>query len=142
MVLVHDDDLARLDGVCDSIVGRSSIQYAVVLIFSYFQPLDSLQSIVTLRHMRGLRPTAHIARIGELFQCHGVTISTTNSGGAHLKICRPVWKQNPLAWLHFQTFFKSEVKFHGFLSSFLAHIASDSSVIDILDTSKFPRRYP
>jgi hypothetical protein len=85
MVLVHDDDLARLDGVCDTIVGRSSIQYAVVLMFSYFQPLDSLQSSVMLRHMRGLRPTAHVARIGELFQCYGVTISITNSGGAHLK---------------------------------------------------------
>jgi hypothetical protein len=82
MVLVHDDDLAQLDGVCDSIVGRSSIQYAVVLNFSYFQPLDSLQSSVTLGHMRSLRPTAHITRIGELFQCHNVT---TNSGGAHLK---------------------------------------------------------
>lgn len=45
MVLVHDDDLAQLDGVCDSI------------------PLDSLQSSVTLRHMRSLRPTAHITRI-------------------------------------------------------------------------------
>jgi hypothetical protein len=45
-------------------------------------------------------------------------------------------------WLHFQTFFRSEVRFHGFLTSFLAHIASDSSVIDILGTSNLPRRYP
>ncbi|KAN0127578.1 hypothetical protein V8E53_014605 [Lactarius tabidus] len=46
MVLVHDDDLARLDGrICDSI------------------PLDSLQSGVMSSHMRGLKPTTHFARI-------------------------------------------------------------------------------
>ncbi|KAF8260316.1 hypothetical protein EI94DRAFT_914818 [Lactarius quietus] len=45
IVLVHDDDLARLDGNCEGIT------------------LDDLQSGVMLNHIRSLRPTVHNARI-------------------------------------------------------------------------------
>ena len=71
MVLVHDDDLARLDGICENPVGRGFIQYVVVLMFSYFQLLDGLpsglQSHFTPIDIRCLHPTVHNARIGELF---------------------------------------------------------------------------
>ncbi|KAF8260322.1 hypothetical protein EI94DRAFT_1811875 [Lactarius quietus] len=51
MALVHDDDLARLDGICD------------------ISTLDGLQSDVMLCHIRSLQPAVHSARIAaELIQ--------------------------------------------------------------------------
>jgi hypothetical protein len=65
MVLVHDDDLARLDGICDVTVCRSSIYNTHRCIdVSLLQRLDA---DVTLSHIRSLKPTLHNARIGELF---------------------------------------------------------------------------
>ena len=34
MILVHDDDLVRLDGIYNSTVSRNSVQYTIVLMFS------------------------------------------------------------------------------------------------------------
>ncbi|KAI9434971.1 caspase domain-containing protein [Lactarius indigo] len=65
MVLIHDSDLARLDGIYNSI------------------PEDGLPSDVVLSHVRSLRPTVHSAQIGEPFQYRD--FSTTRSGGANLK---------------------------------------------------------
>ena len=83
MVLVHDDDLARLDGFYDSTVSRSFIQYAIILMFSYFQPLDGLRSYAVLGHIRSLKPAIHNARIGELFQHRDLPL--THSQGSQPK---------------------------------------------------------
>ncbi len=67
MILVHDDDLARLGGIHGT-VGQSSLSYRV-LMFSYSQPIDADQPDVMLNHIRSLKPRIHSARIvlGELF---------------------------------------------------------------------------
>ena len=83
MALVHDDDLARLDRIYNSTVSRSFIQYAIVLMFSHFQPLDGLRSYTVLGHIRSLKPAIHNARIGELFQ--HCDLSFTHSEGAQPK---------------------------------------------------------
>ena len=75
MVLVHDDALARLHGIYDSTVSRSSIQYTIVLTFSYFQPQDGLRSDVMLSHIRSLKPMVYNVQIGEIFQYRNFSIT-------------------------------------------------------------------
>ena len=78
MVLVHDDDFARLNEIGDITVGRTYIhtQHAVVLMLFCFQRLDSLQSSILLDYIRSLRPTHYKAFIGELFQCSNFPLLT------------------------------------------------------------------
>ena len=87
MVLVHDDDLARLDGICESLVGRGFIQYAVVLMFSYFQLMDGLQSDLLSSHIRSLKPTVNNARIGEFFQYRNVSLTQTGRPPGRYLVC-------------------------------------------------------
>ena len=65
MILVHDDDLARLDGICDVTVCRSAL-------YNAHRGIDILllqrpDSDAMLSHIRNLKPTLHNAQIGELF---------------------------------------------------------------------------
>ena len=143
MILVHDDDMARLHGIHNSTVSRSSIQYAIAFMFSYFQPLDGLQSDVVLSHIRSLKPTVHSARIGELFQYRNISI--THSGGTHPKDLssarnRASFDTEP-AWVaSLSNIFEEQCEFHVFLTLYLGHISSDSSVVDIFRTSKSLRQ--
>jgi hypothetical protein len=143
MALVHDDDLARFEEICDTqAVGRSSIQYTVALMFSCFQTLDGLQSDVMLSHIRSFMPPLHYTRIGELFQYR--KFSTTHIGGVCLEY---LWSarnsasaDTESAWIAtLSNIFERRCRFHGFLSLYVGHIASDSSGIEILCTSNHPR---
>ena len=131
MVLVYDDSLARLHWIRDSTVSRSSIQYTIVIMFSYFQPLDGLQSdSVATSEASGPKPTVHNARIGELFQYRNFSI--TYGGGAHSKDLSSAHNSasadTESIWVQSQTPLKNE--FHVFLRSYFDYIAPDSPVID------------
>ncbi|KAN0130498.1 hypothetical protein V8E53_011584 [Lactarius tabidus] len=60
MVLVHDDDLVRLDGIFES------------------TPLNALQRDLVLNHIRSLEPTLHITRI-DLSSTHNCSSVDTQS---------------------------------------------------------------
>ena len=83
MVLIHDDDLAQLGGIYESTVGRCFKEETVVLMYSYFQQLDSIQSNVMLSHIRSPKLTVYNSRIGELLQYRNFSI--THSGGIYPK---------------------------------------------------------
>lgn len=78
MFLVHDDDLARLDGIWDVTVGRSSIYNAHrdIDVFLHQRPDDS---DVMLNHIRNLKPSLYTARIGELFHCGNFLLLTAEA---------------------------------------------------------------
>ena len=143
MVLVHDNALAWLHGIHDSTVRRRSIQYTIVLMYSFFQPLDGLQSDVVISHIRSLKPTVHNARIGELFRYRNFSI--THSGGAHPKALSSAHNSTSAdtesVWVGtLSNIFEKRCEFHVFLRPYLGYITSDSSVIDNRLTSKSPRQ--
>jgi hypothetical protein len=96
--------------------------------FSYFQPLDGLQSDVVLSHIRSLMPTVHDARIGELIQYGNFSI--TYSGGAHPKDLSSARNSASsdieFAWVAtLSNIFERQCEFHVVLRLYLGYIASD-----------------
>jgi hypothetical protein len=77
MVLVHDDDLARLGEMRGITVGRTSIDSIHRCIDVFL--LQRLDSDVMLSHIRNLRPTFHNARIGELFYFRNLVLLTVEA---------------------------------------------------------------
>jgi hypothetical protein len=63
MVLVHDDDLRRIDGIGEGTVSGNSISSS--LLFSCCQPLESLEHEVVLDHFRRSNIEVHMVRHGE-----------------------------------------------------------------------------
>jgi hypothetical protein len=61
MVLVHDDDLAQLDGIqsAGGPVSKSLYCVSMVLICSCVQPLESLPLDVLLSRLRSAKPKIH-----------------------------------------------------------------------------------
>ena len=63
MVLVHDDDLRRIDGIGEGTVSGNLISSS--LLFSYCQPLESLEPEVVMDHFRRSNIEVHTVRCGE-----------------------------------------------------------------------------
>ena len=73
MVIVHDDDLARLDLLGDGTVSRKKKPYdaRTVLIFSRMQSLETLQPEIVLNCLRSSKLAIHevVFDPGESFPC-------------------------------------------------------------------------
>lgn len=70
MVLVHDDDLTRLDGIYGNTVSRGSLQCIIEIDISswfsyFFQPPDTLHPDILSNRIRSLNPRVYKTRIGE-----------------------------------------------------------------------------
>ena len=52
MALVHDDDLAQIDGLGDDTVSGDLFFTPVISIFSFLQSLETLEPDAILRHLR------------------------------------------------------------------------------------------
>ena len=63
MVLVHDDDLRRIDGIGEGAVSGNLIFSS--LLFSCCQPLGSLEPEVVMDHFRRSNIEVHMVRYGE-----------------------------------------------------------------------------
>ena len=77
MVLVHDDDLAWLDGICDITVGWSFTYNSCrcIDVFLFQQP----GSDAMLAHIQNLKPTPYNVQIGEFFHYHNFSLLTTEA---------------------------------------------------------------
>ena len=74
MALVHDDDLARIDGLCDDTVSGDLYCLPVISTFSCLQLLEALEPDAILRHLRSSagKPKVHDVPlgVGELLPVH------------------------------------------------------------------------
>lgn len=64
MVLVHDDDLTRLDGIYGNTVSRGSLHIEIDISY-FFQPPDTLHPDILSNRIRSLNPRVYKTRIGE-----------------------------------------------------------------------------
>jgi len=64
MVLVHDDDLRRIDGIGEGTVSGNLISRSL-LFFSCCQTLESLEPEVVMDHFRRSNIEVHMVRCGE-----------------------------------------------------------------------------
>ena len=101
MVLVHDDDLTRLDGIYGNIVSRSSVHCTIELMFfTFFQPSDTLQPDILSDHIRCLKPMIYNTQIGESLLSQ-LTIS--DGRRAHRKdlssVCNSASAETASAWV-------------------------------------------
>jgi hypothetical protein len=65
MVLVHDDDLARIHEVCDSDVSRRFIPPVCFLAYPWLQARDSLKSHAVIHFLRKSQPKIQQVQYGE-----------------------------------------------------------------------------
>ena len=74
MALVHDDDLARIDGLCDDTVSGDLYCLPVISTFSCLQLLEALEPDAILRHLQSSagKPKVHDVPlgVGELLPAH------------------------------------------------------------------------
>jgi hypothetical protein len=66
MVLIHDDDLARIDGLGDDSVSKDLYCAPVKSIFSFLQSLEALEPDAVLRYLRSFagKPFLHEVLLG------------------------------------------------------------------------------
>ena len=66
MALVHDDDLAQIDGLGDDIVSGDLYRIPVMSIFSCLQSLETLEPDAILRHLQSSagKPKVHDVPFG------------------------------------------------------------------------------
>ena len=117
MVLVHDDDLAWLDGICDITVGWSftynSCRCINVFLFQQLG-LDAM-----LAHIQNLKPTPYNAQIGEFFHYCNFSLLTTEVS---------TWRFVVRSESQVEFTWAATLSDNGLLGLYFCYIASDSSL--------------
>ena len=146
MLLVHDDDLVQLDGIYDSAVSRSSLQYPIVLI-----PLilatrrQARRSPIRWTVKSHPKPQTNAPLHSDWWAVSESRLSIiSHSGAAHPKDLTS-GRDSASADTKFtgvvtlSTLFEKQCEFPIFLTLHLGYIVGESFVIDILRIPESPR---